>query len=322
MKFRNKIAFVLSLPICLGASGTHHKEGLRFYSENVLYRLSGDSSASLDVTIKPIISTTYNLVARFYNNVTNALLFSTSFNDEINSQGKTYTINYPLKYHLNGNGLRFEYALSYGTKTLTWSGLLYPYSEIVINATQYKNTTYTTENRFIKVETGGVITGESFNFDNYNEYLSKNLDNSIDFSSVLINYLHKYEFHYLKAEYHIKDYNNVYPLLRKENNEVVIDMAVSNNDGELSFSINEDLYVKQDTLEMATTKLANYTKTDILYIPIGKQELLEENDSYILLKEAGYSAIDIILPLSFYFNKKIVGQCFDSDYCIEGGIRE
>ena len=321
MNFKKKLIFVSILPLCLGA-GSIHQRALYFYSENVLYKLTGDSGATLDITIKPAHVCTHTLIARFYNNKTDALLFSTSFEETISSSGTTFTITYPLTYHLNGDGLRFEYELSYSSTIKTWSGVLYPYTQIVVNAAQHKKEIYKTQNRFIKVETEQVVTGESFRFNNFNEYLSKNDDNSIDFSTIYFNYLSGYDFIYSKAEYHIKDYNKVYPRLTKKNNEIVLKMNCLNDNGQLSFELAEKLYVNPTTLEMSSIRSYGYAQTKELYIPVGKQELLEENDSYILIKDAGYSSVDIMLPLSYYFNKKIVGLCYSSDYCIEGGIRE
>ena len=321
MKFKRKLLFISSLPLCLSAT-PHTRIRYSFTSGNVLTKLTGNGNASLTLTIKPVFADDYTIVSRLYNHTTNALLFSSTFDEFVGKEGTTYAVNYPLRYKLNSNGLRFEYEISYSNKTDTISGVLYPFVAKTINALQYKDEDYVTENAFIKVESTKVVTGEKFNFDNYNEYLSKNEDNSLDFSTAKIYYLNSYDFNYLKAEYHIKDYKDVYPNLKHENDEVVLNMDCIKNDTEISFVINEDLYVKPDSLEMSSSKLSGYIKTDNLFVPINKQKLLEENDSYILIKEAGYSCIDIKLPFTYFFNKKIVGPCYDSDYCISGGIRE
>lgn len=320
MNFKKKLAFVFILPLCLGAGGK--KTSFIFTSENVLYKVAGDINKSLDVHISTAIAGEFELIVKMYNNKTNALLFSTSFNEYVTISGKTFTINYPLRYRMTGDGLRFTYDISRGTISQSRSAILYPCNQVVVNALLWKNEDFRTENRFIKIEKNAVVTGESFSFRNYNEYLAKDIDNSINFSSVNFSYLHSYDFVYQEAEYHIKDYNNVYPYLNHVNDEVVLKMKCLNNNGNISLSLDDDLYVKGDTLEMSSNYIKGYVQTDKLFIPVGKQTLLEENDSYILVKEAGYSAVDIKLPLSYYFNKKIIGQCYESDYCIEGGVRE
>ncbi|MBQ6920306.1 MAG: hypothetical protein IJQ72_00185 [Bacilli bacterium] len=318
MKFKRKLLFISSLPLCLGA-GPSFGIPYTFTSSTVITKLTGNENTSITLMFDPLVPTNYTVVSRLYNHTTNALLFSSTMEETI---GKPYTVNYPTRYKLNSSGLRFEYEISYMRIISKLSGVLYPFVAKTINALQYKDEDYVTENAFIKVESTKVVTGEKFNFDNYNEYLSKNEDNSLDFSTAKIYYLHSYDFNYLKAEYHIKDYKDVYPNLKHENDEVVLNVDCVKNGTEISFVINEDLYVKPDSLEMSSSKLSGYIKTDKLFVPINKQKLLEENDSYILIKEAGYSCIDIKLPFTYFFNKKIVGLCYNSDYCISGGIRE
>ena len=320
MRFKRKLLFIATLPLCLGAAPQRIRYS--FTSKNVLTKLTGNSNVSLNLNITPVLANDFLIVSRLYNHATNALLFSSTFDEYVEKAGTNYVVNYPIRYKLTSNGLRFEYEISYTNKNYVFSGVVYPYTSKTINALQYKDNDYITENAFIKVETNKVITGETFNFDNYNEYISKAEDNSIDFSTVKFYYLHEYEFSYLKAEYHIKDYNDVYPNLKHVNDEVILNMKCVKNGNEISLELDEELYVNKDTLEMSSTLLNKYVKTNKLYIPVNKQQLLEENDSYILIKESGYSCIDIKLPLSYYFNKKIIGLCYDSDYCISGGIRE
>ena len=322
MKFKRKLLFISSLPLILSATPKLKVEYF-FTSTNVLNKLTGDKNVSLKLALRPIEANNFQIISRLYNHATGALLFSNFFSEYVGKKGQTFTVDYPIRYKLTSNGLRFEYEITYGSnKPVTRSGVVYPYLKKTINALQYKDNNYVTENAFIKVDATKVVTGETFNFDNYNEYLAKNNDNSIDFSSVKFYYPQNYAFTYLKAEYHIKDYNNIYPNLRHIDNEVVIDMICTCVDSEITFSIKEEMYVKEDTLEMSTSKLPGYIKTDKLFIPVDKQKLAERNDSYILVNEAGYSAVDIILPLSFYFDKKIIGLCYESDYCFSGGIRE
>lgn len=320
MRFKRKLLFIASLPLCLGAGP--QRIPYYFTSQNVLTKLTGDKNVSLNLNITTFYASDYKIISRLYNHSTNALLFSNTFERSLGRTSTDYTVDYPIRYKLTSNGLRFEYDITYSDKNSVFSGVVFPYTNRVINALQYKDSNYVTENAFIKVETNKVITGETFNFDDYNEYLSKAADNSIDFSTVKFYYMHNYDFNYLKAEYHIKDYNNVYPRLKHVNGEVVLNMKCTKNGNEISFKLDDTLYVKAHSLEMSSTPLSKYTETKKLYVPVKAQQLLQEDDSYILIKEAGYSCVDINLPLSYYFNKKIIGLCYDSDYCISGGVRE
>ena len=321
MRFKKRFALLLTLPFILGA-GPHQRVPYQLNIDEPLYKVTGNANKSMNIRLSVYHVGDYELIARMYNNKTDALLFSTSFNDTLEKGDKIYTINYPLRYRLTGDGIRFTYQLHHDQYINNLQGVLYPFTQVNINAQQYRNSEYVSENRFIKIDNTIISTGETFSFVNFNEYISKNPDNSIDFTSVYFNFPYEYEFVYTDAEYHIKDYNNVYPHLKHVDGEVVLKMSCSNVDGVIHLSLNDTLYVKPDTLDMSSYYINGYSETDQLFIPVEKQALLEENDSYILIKEGGYSAIDITLPLSYYFNKKLLGQCFESDYCFEGGIRE
>lgn len=321
MKFRNKLISILTLPVTLGAGAPIVRQVI-FSSTGAITRQTGSANASLEINIKGRKGDSYLLTTRLYIDRTNALQFSSHQEGVFSLDGNSHTFNYPLRYRLTGDGLRFNYQLDYGTQSIETNGVLYPYAPLNINALQYRDSGYQSENRFIKVENNKVITGERFGFSNFNEYISKQKNNAIDFSTVFFEYLENFDFTYSKAELHIKDYKDVYPNLVKIDNEIVINLACFNKKGTICFEYYDNLYVNQESLDMSSIALSDYVEADNFYIPIGKQHLLEENDAYILVKEVGYSAIDITLPLSFYFNKKMLGLCYDSDYCIEGGIIE
>lgn len=321
MKFKNKLAFILFLPFCLGA-GPNVKIPFYLISPKPLYNVLGDRTVPFDVVIMSDTGGTCYFEGMLYNHKTGVLQYSCSYTEDIPKKGKIITLYYPLRYRLTSDGLRFTFTLKYGSATRVLTAVLYPLTPIEINANQYRNTTYTVDNRFFKIEMKGIVSSESYSFNNFNEYISKNIDNSIDFSTVYFNYLRNYKFIYTKAEFHIKDYNNVYPHLPKSDGEIILDMTCQDNNGEISFALDEEMYVNTSTLEMFTMNAGSLAKTNKLFIPVGKEHLLEGDECYILLKGAGYSLIDIKLPLSFYFSKKIIGQCFDSDYCIKGGVKE
>lgn len=320
MKFKKILAILFSTPLLVGA-GVSEKRGLLVLG-SPLTKVTGEKNVSITIDVVPIKADTYTIVSRVYNNFTNTLLFSNTFSEHVGLQGTSYTINYPIRYKLTGNGLRFEYEISYHTISFTCSGVLYPFNKQVVNVFQYRNDIYQIHNRYLMLQTKAVMDVESYDFRNLNEYLSKKTNNSIDFSSVKFSYLHDFDFTYTSAVYRIKDYKGVYPYLRKTNDEAEITLSCIKDKHNISFVIEDDLYVNPETLEMSSYPLPNFVSTNELFIPIGKQELLQENDSYILIEEAGYSALDLMIPFSYYFNKKMVGLCYESDYCIEGGVKE
>ena len=320
MRFKRIIAVLLSAPFLI-AAGVSEKKGL-IVTSSALSKVTGEKNVGVYIDVIPVKADTYTVVSKMYDNVTNALIYAHTFCEQVGIEGTTYRISYPIKYQLTGNGLRFEYEISYRSVSFSSSGVLYPFNKLVVNVFQYRNEIYRVHNRFIKLHTKVVVDTESYDFRNLNEYLSKKTNNAIDFSSIKFLYQHDYDFSYTKAVYRIKDYKNVYPYLRHVDDEAEIAISCVKNKNTISIQIVEDLYVNPETLDMSYYQAPNYVPTGELFIPLGKQELLQQNDSYILIEEAGYSAIDLLIPFTYYFNKKMIGLCYESDYCIEGGVKE
>ena len=99
-------------------------------------------------------------------------------------------------------------------------------------------------------------------------------------------------------------------------------MIAHQNGADITFELDEKMYVNPTTLQMSSSRVKNYVETNELFVPVGKEDLLYLDDSYILIKEAGYSAVDIVLPFTFFFGKVLIGFCHESDFCLVGGIRE
>lgn len=327
MRFKRKMLLLATLPLLLSASKGKDDANQPLFtmkSINVLYKITGDSNATIQIFIKypSRLSLNVTISARLYNNKTSALLYSSSQSGKVGLNGKEFDFDLPIRYKVTGDGLKFEFTCSDSVGSVTRSKVIYPYTKQTINALTYKNSVCIFTGSFLKLEETDLKNWESFGFTDYNEFLSKKKNNTIDFSTAKMQFCEFYDFIYSECEYHIKDYNNVYPNLPKENDEVVLKMNCVQNDREIAFELNDNLYVNPNTLEMSATKLPNYVATNELHIPMGKEKILEENDSYILIKEAGYSAVDIVLPFSYYFNKNLLGLCYNSEYCVQGGVRQ
>lgn len=310
-------------PLLLGATSmVFTKYAVNLTSTSVVYQQTGanDVSWSIEVTCKGRL--TLSVTLNVYNNRTESLLYNKVISHEISSTVSYYDFTIPMKNRLNSDGLKIETIHQIENISRTRSAVIYPYVKQSINALYYLHEPYVASGTFFKMKNGKFYDSESFNFENLNEYLSKSINNVLDFSSVTFNYSSKFDYRCGEIEYHIKDYNNVYPNLKKVAGEVVVGMNYSINNGEISFDIDEDMYVNHETLEMSSTMMSGYESTNRLFIPMGKEKQFEQDDSYLLIKDAGYSGTDITIPFKHYIDKKLVGECSDSDYCISGGVRE
>ena len=99
-------------------------------------------------------------------------------------------------------------------------------------------------------------------------------------------------------------------------------MRYVQNKQEIRLELEEPLYVNTETLDISSSELEGYIPSDTMYLPFGKEDLIVENDVYISITDAGYSLTDFIIPFSFYVRNKYIGECYESDYCVTGGVRQ
>lgn len=281
-----------------------------------------NSSQDYSINVKNSGKGSVTIKTNIYNGENDGLV-STSTTYLVNS-ARSYSINLPFKNRLKAPGLRVEFVanLSKAESEYTISGMIYPYLKQSFNTKYFHQEPIEIKGTYLLIKDNIMYVDERFNFIDTLEYLSTDKYNAVCINEIKFLYDIGYDFSCEYIEYHIKDYQNVFPNLNKNNSEVVLKMKYLQNDNEISLDLDQALYVNQDTLEMSSSPLAGYGKTNKLYIPIGKEELFAENESYILLKNAGYSRSDFIIPFTFYFNKKYVGECYNSDFCISGGIKE
>lgn len=260
---------------------------------------------------------------RIYNARTLSLVSSDSQNINTKSgEAKSVYITLPLYGRVKSDGVKIELNFVYNKQQITTTGIIYPYVKPNFNAKFYHQSRLELSNIFFKVTNTEIVTGEWFNFIDTLEFLSVGDRSNLDFSEISFRYPSSLAFRYDYAEFHIKDYNNIYPNLIKVNQEVVVRMKCSQKGSLITFSPNDNLYVNKDTLEMASFPKANYVATNEIYVPLGRLEDFAEDECYILLRNAGYSYSDITIPFTFFYDKNFIGECYMSDYCIVGGVLE
>lgn len=257
-------------------------------------------------------------------NARNNNLLSTDrqFVSTTQNQRKDFSVFLPFKNRINGDGLKVELIYTFKSSSLTTSGIIYPYNKQTLNAKLNHQETIFIRNQFFNVTNFQIVTDEYFNFVDTIDYLSVGNKSNLDFSEIHFRFNNNLKFNYYRAEFHIKDYKNVYPDLIKVAGEVTVQLKCIQKGGVISFATDDNLYVNKETLQMASYPKAGYEATDEIFVPIGAMNLLEENECYILIREAGYSCSEIIIPLTFYSDRNYLGDCYMSDYCIVGGVKQ
>ena len=263
------------------------------------------------------------ITTRLYNNNTDGLVYTNTQTETLSKFNETmFSIYLQIKNRVKASGLKVEFEYQCGSYNATTSGVIYPTVSDDVSITNHKDSPIVFDGVLFRVEDNEIKTSEQFDFTDTIDYISVKNSNKINFSEIKFLYSDDLEFKAEKVEYHIKDYKNIYPSFKKIGNEVIIGLNYTVNGNEVSFYVDDKLYVNENSLEMSPTNLPEYRRTSDFYIPLGKEELFIEDESYILIRKAGYSENNIYIPLTFFYNNKYLGECYQSDYCISGGIRE
>ena len=317
---KKTIPLLLVSPLVMGA----YLKPLYIYIESgVISCPTAEENQIVTMTFVPTVEKKSTLTISVYNNKTNALTYEENYWVVASSSNNTSVdVLIPFKNRINGDGLKIEYKYKQGRDTFSASGVLYPYIKQTINANLYRHETCILSNVLIKFINESVLTDETFNFNDLNEYLSLSVGNVLDLNNISFSIDEMIGFTAGKISLCIKDYGNIFPLIDKEDNLAIFDMKYEVIGSDVILSLNEQLYVNNRTLEISRNNLADCSATNNIYIPIGKEVKFEEDEIYIYITDGGYSKSDIIIPFSYFFTNHGIGQCYESDYCISGGIRE
>ena len=286
---------------------------------------STESDAIIPITITKAINSLYKISVTLYDLSDNKLYERTYTANDMG--GVSLPVNFdlvlPFKDYLTPNGLKVELVYKNSKNVLeTQMVTVYPYSKKSINVTAYKKEDYVDKGNYIQILEMKMFSDETYSFKDLNEYIALGENSKLELNSICFTYDSPFNFACSEVYLKIKDYQNVFPNLQDENKDVILRMKYTQNNKIISLSLNEDLYVNQDTLEMSRVKLPNTVKTNDIFVSLGKEELLYDDDISINIKNAGVSYTDFYMPFSYYLNKKYVGQCYESDYCITGGIKQ
>ena len=294
-----------------------------YSSETILSKFTGDENLVWPISYTISKNNNHKLIVSLYNAVNDSFLYSKTYSAAINVSNNILNVDLPIKNRLKADGLKivFEYALKTSVYQ-TEQTIIYPYSKQYINIAAHRNDPYAFHGNYLAIDEGKLYSDEEFNFSNLNEYLSVSQNNKIDLSNISFKYDGYGDYFCDDVTLYINDYNNVFPNLKKVDGLIPLKMKYSQIDDEVSLGLDELLYVNLDNLDMSSTMLANYTQTDVFYVPINKEELLSGDDIYILMTGSGHSESNFTLPFDFYYSKKYVGECYESDYCIHGGVKE
>ena len=310
---------LLSLLSVFTVSATVKKQTIVFLCSGTISQIT-DQNYVLEVEPTSIPINRYRVSYKLINNVDNKVIYSKEYSKLDIETG--FELSLPLEGHLTSEGVTISFDHFYSTTRVNKSGVIYPYKKETVDVSQYRSAAYVREGTFLTLKNGDVYTKETFDFTDLNEYISVSTNNRLDLSHLEFLYGCLHEFTCRNIYLRIKDHQNLFPKLNRFNGEVSLKMKFLQVKSLIILSIDEPLYVNTETLEMSSIEMDNYVLANTIYLPFGREEAILDDEIYILIEDAGMSSTDFTIPFVFYITNKYIGECYESDYCIIGGVKQ
>lgn len=168
-----------------------------------------------------------------------------------------------------------------------------------------------------------ITLSEEYNFDNIYDYFPADYYQKIDLSKFSFKYNYSKDFTYADATLYIYDEHNIFTNMQHDDDVLLrVPLKITQADGDYHFSYGCNLYVDPITFDMSFSFLPNYKKTNNFYLPINKKKEILDTTFEIGLYDCGDNHISFYWELDYLVNTNIVGNCYESAYCIIGGVKQ
>ena len=165
---------------------------------------------------------------------------------------------------------------------------------------------------------------ETYDLREFNNYFDVN-----SYHTLPIDCFHLYydyvglDYEYEKASLIVENCDSsFFPYSRDVDNNVEINLKVTQEDHKLTFEYNDKLYVNPIDLTMSLNQQIGFVKTNSIFLPINHKDEIIDTNFYLKLKNSGHFAPNLLLNLHFTSVQNYIGSCNDSEYCVTGGVNK
>ena len=96
--------------------------------------------------------------------------------------------------------------------------------------------------------------------------------------------------------------------------------ATNYSDGKVTINYAKTMYVNPKTLDMSLNPRTNFVPTNYFYLPINRcKELLDEPFN-LRISKFGFAQNDILWTMHYTNTRLLIGDCQNSEYCVQGEI--
>ena len=228
-------------------------------------------------------------------------------------------------FYLTDLGLTYELKVLSSDRSKTYANAVFsyfPFQQLTANINEI-----TDKKVVLKSQVAWVVNNKPF-------YLQNEI---FDFSNTILTFeeatyyyldITKFKFTYnslscptiLKATLKMVDRSRLFPNLAP-NRVVFLPLKINiNKNKEVYFSFANQLFVNPNSLSMSNRNLPGYIATNKFYLPRKGSKLFDKYKIEFIIDEIGVNKSNFRCTLNYFYNKNLLGDCANSDFCVVGGV--
>lgn len=235
-----------------------------------------------------------------------------------------HEVTFPLKTHLylGNDGLNIQIDIKSNDETLLFkNAIIYP---------KENKTIYVSKDNVARLQSKNVgfeMTAKDTNYvyDDFNFYDLENyqfFDLFYGFGLSPFSFLYNSEnLNYKSAQLSFSDKSNVYKNMSHQNGRINLQLDIINQGKAKIFKYHNQLYVNRVNLDISDYYIPGYEETEELFFPVNSKENFAGTEFEIVINECGYNKYNLVFNLTYDDQHYLIGNCFQSDYCIIGEVK-
>ena len=306
---------------------------VRAVTQTIYLSMSGGpfDKNQVDSSISYTLESTYTSskwiyeIFRFGDN-SNPNMQSVTKTSHLMSPKSTYSesVTVPTKDLLGSSGMKITVEIYNGNGSMIRSCncYIYPRSPGTINPTTYSSNTYSSPQiRFEITDNVTRYPSETYRFTKVDDYFLTDIYYRLTLEQFeMETSLSDSEFTYASANLQIIGMRDYFPGLTYQRNTANIPLKINCNNGKLTLSLKDNLFVEPKLLIMSSTAKVNYMATKNFYLPVNHAKDLVGSSFRIQLLGIGYNKTSFIWDSSLLADSPLIGDCNNSGYCVVGTV--
>lgn len=232
-------------------------------------------------------------------------------------------ITIPTKLLLGDNGMSITIEIynSDGTEIREKACFIYPINSETIDPTTYNGVYFCPQTHVVMTNSIVRYTEENYSFPKVNDYFLTDVYYRLPLEQFTLQTSLSYsEFTYSSAYLYVYGMEEYFPGLYYRNGKASIPLQVNYNNGLLTLSIKDNLYVEPKLLIMSTSTKIGYLTTRNFYLPVNHCKDLLGSSFNIVINSVGYNKTTFSWNTTLLAESPLIGDCQNSGYCVVGRV--